>query len=686
MTAVRNTGRRSLRGRVLLAAAVSMFLLLAGFAVFFRLTVGMRNELAKATNAFSEEQAIADEMLRAVTRQLVAGSYFARRQNDASMAAFRAAGDLAYEQIRLYLFRPLLPKQRLQLESVKEQQQRLEVAATEAFGLFAHGHEAEAEKFADQMVAHGLSLQAALDEFLALRERDLVGLRDRHASTFRFLYAGAGAFALLLLLGALYLANLLNRRISTPLAELIDATGRIGAGDLEARVNTSYDDEFLMVADSFNRMIERLADAKLNLEDRNTRLQAAMESLRSTQQELIQTEKLSAMGRMMAGLAHELNNPLASVLGYAELLGTRLDGPDHLDRAAIRRECQGPLLNEALRARGLVRDFLHLARHPDRGLCSVRLRDALDVIVRVRAYAFEQAGLHIQVDGEVEAYVRAQPQRLEQVFLNIANNALDAMKSQARGALSISARIEGELCVIRFEDDGPGFDHLDRVLEPFFTTKPVGEGTGLGLALVRQFTEEFGGTVRVENREEGGARVVLSLRSGKSEPVPAVAVPQLRPPTGHARISKARVLVVEDEAPLRVLHERLLAGFGAQVVSVAGVKEARRVARETELDLVISDVRMPGGESGLELYRWIAVERPHLRDRFLFVTGDVADPELAALMEQRANQVLHKPFLREEYVQRVLGLLAPQAENSPGIDPEGGAMDQDLGVAASSAP
>jgi signal transduction histidine kinase/FixJ family two-component response regulator len=662
MTRPRQTGSRSLRRRVMMASAITMFLILSGLAVFVRLNVGMRNELAVATDAFSEEQAIADEMLRAVTRQLVAGSFFARRQNEVSMAEFRTAGDLAYEQIRLYLFRVLSQEQRLQLEAVKEQQERLEVAATEAFGLFGRGHEAAAVQAADRMVAHGLSLQTALDRFLDLRERDLVALRARQASTFSYLYVGAGGFALLLLLAALYLAHLLNRRISTPLAELLEATTRIGTGDLQARVNTSHDDEFTTVADSFNLMTERLADTKLSLEDRNMRLQAALESLRAMQEEIVQGEKLSAMGRMMAGLAHELNNPLASVLGYAELLGSHLDGPDRLEPAELRRECLRPLLDEALRARGLVRDFLQLARHPEQGLQSVRLRDALDVVVRLRAYAFEQAGLRLEVDGSAEAWVRAQPQRLEQAFLNIANNALDAMTPRAGGTLRITIRTDGDWSLIRFEDDGPGFAHLDRVLEPFFTTKPVGAGTGLGLALVRQFIEEFGGSVQVENRQEGGARVVLSLRNAEAVRAPAVCDPKPEVSQSVPGVSQARILIVEDEEPLRVLQKRFLARLSTHVVTVAGVEEAQAAVRETEFDLIVSDVRLPGGLSGIDLYRWIAVERPRLRERFLFVTGDIADPELAKLIEHRADRVLHKPFLRQEYLERVARLLATPDE------------------------
>jgi CheY-like chemotaxis protein len=204
----------------------------------------------------------------------------------------------------------------------------------------------------------------------------------------------------------------------------------------------------------------------------------------------------------------------------------------------------------------------------------------------------------------------------------------------------------------------PGFEHLDRALEPFFTTKPLGEGTGLGLALVRQFMEEFGGSVRVENRAEGGARVTLILQNAPPEPVVVAAQPRSSRPASDLRIAHARCWSWKTKRRCggctsgswpRWRRGRTGRGRGSRPAGDPGA----------EFDLVISDVRMPGGQSGIDLYRWIVAERSVLQDRFLFVTGDVADPELAALIEHRSDRVLHKPFLREEYIARVVGLLKP---------------------------
>lgn len=640
------------------SGAVCALVLMAAFGLIIQLSASMHRDLSAATDGFIQEQEIADRLVRAVSRQLVAASFFGRYQNEAVMTDFRNAGDDAYSQIRRYLSRPLTASQRLQLELVKEQHERLDVSASEAFDLFRNGDVTNARDPADNMIAHSMELQRALDKFLVMRERDLVVLRERQASIFGYLYVGAGALALLLLGGFMVLAHFLSRRITSPLAQLMAATTRVASGDLQARVTSMHDDEFATVASSFNRMGERLASVNIDLQDRNTELEMALDSLQNLHRELVQTEKLSAMGRMMAGLAHELNNPLTSVLGYAELLDDQLGQPAEpggIDRAELRRELLHPLLEQAVRARGLVRDFLQFSRDESVGVVNVRLHDALDVIVRLRAYAFKQSGLGIHLDEDAEAYVYAQPQRLEQVFLNLTNNAFDAMQPQGHGTLRISAHTEQAFVIVKCEDDGPGFAAHDRAFEPFYTTKPIGSGTGLGLSLVHQFMEEFGGSVRAENRAEGGARIVLMFRMAEAtiEPVPEPEVSSPAATTARA----LRILVVEDEAPLRMLQKRILGRLDAEVLLAANVHEAQRIVESNILDLVISDVRLPGGLSGVDFYRWIEATHPTLADRFLFITGDVTDTEIAEIAEQRPDRVIHKPFMMQDYLERVSQLV-----------------------------
>jgi C4-dicarboxylate-specific signal transduction histidine kinase len=651
-------GQDSLRHRIIGAAVVAGLVLMGAFAVLLVLSSGMRNDLGRATDAFIEEQDVADELLRAVSRQLVAASFFGHLQDPTLMEEFRAAGDEVYDGIRRYLGGTMTPAQRFQLESVKEQHERMEVAAAEASGQFLHGHDAEGHRYADAMIAHSRLLQLELDTFLGMREQDLVALRERQAATFGYVYLAAGALAILLITGFIITASFLNRRIRAPLEALMNATTRIASGDLQSRVQSRYNDEFAAVAENFNNMTGRLAETNLEIEQRNAQLQTAVDTLKAMQAELIQTEKLSAMGRLMAGLAHELNNPLASVLGYAELLDKQLDGPESNDedRAEVRAALVQPLLEQAIRARALVLDFLQYARQDHAGLSGVRLHDALDVIIRLRAYAFRQAGLGIHLDEDAEACVSAKPQRLEQIFLNLTNNAFDAMEPRGHGTLHVSSRTNNDFVTVCFEDDGPGFEFPDRIFEPFFTTKPVGAGTGLGLMIVHQFMEEFGGSVRAENRPEGGVRITLRFHAAAADAVIDAGVVTRVAPTDLIR--DARILVVEDEAPLRQLQNRLLERLGATVTLATDAHEAQRLVDSNVFDLIVSDVRMPGTLSGVDLFRWIEKARPHLANRFLLVTGDVTSEDIAEFAQYHGDRVLNKPFMMQDYVDTVNRVLA----------------------------
>ena len=656
--AIRRAG--SIRRALVVSAVTFTAVLALVVAVFVHMNASMRADLTQATAGLVEEQHIADRLVRAVTRQLVAASSFVGYRDDSFIAGFRAAGEEAYEEIRKYLFRDLTPEQRIQLEAVREEHQRLEVAASQAFEGFEAGRTEDANASARAMIDHATRLQAAVDRFLELREADLTQLAVQQEQTFRYISAGLALVALLLLIGVGFLVRFLHRRLALPIAALTDAATGIERGDFDARVRVPYNDEFAEVGHAFNRMADSLAVAKSSLERRNEQLQDTLEELRATQDELIQSEKMSATGRMMAGLAHELNNPLASVLGYGELLRARLDEGDRPTVDEL-REAIDPIVDEAVRARGLVRNLLRFSRRSEGEIGAVPLRESLEVVVGLRAYAFEQAGLRLAVDRVPDRYVRAEEQRLQQVFLNVINNAFDAMRPAGGGTLRIGAGVVGETVEVRFEDTGPGFTDPDRVFEPFYTTKAVGEGTGLGLSLVHRFMEVFGGRVHVENRDEGGARVVLRFRT--AAPLAETGAPATAPARPPER--SARILVVEDEKPLRDLQRRLLARIDAVVLTASTGTEAIRVLETEPVDLVVSDVKMPGG-SGLELFRWVETNRPGLVDRFLFVTGDVGDPEIASFAETEPERFVRKPFQMVDYMDRIADALGPQRSETSG--------------------
>ncbi|MEX0893995.1 MAG: ATP-binding protein [Gemmatimonadota bacterium] len=659
--------RGSLRRTVLLGASVSVVLLLLSMSVLLQAQARMRVTLTTATDAFIEEQRIADRLLRASSLQLVAAGFAAAPRDAQVVDQFRTAGDQVYEQIRRYLFRPLSGEQRRRLEAVREQHQQLEVAAAEAFTLQESGSLADARAASAEALTYALQLQSTLDEFLALREADLEALQERQADAFASLRLAALAFGLLALAGPLLLVPFLERRLTRPLLELADAAGRVGRGEPGVRVAVARRDEVGAAARSFNRMADRLDRARQDLRTRNEELAAALHELEATQDEMVQTEKLTAVGRMMAGLAHELNNPLASVLGYGELLRKRLAEEGEPPGAEeLREEYVEPLVAEARRARSLTRHLLGLARKSEDRLSRVPLDQVLEQTAALRRFSFQQAGLDLQVDVPGLSVV-GEPQRIQQAFLNLVNNAYDAMAPGGAGTLRITGRSAEGRVEVAFADNGPGFGDPARAFEPFYTTKAPGQGTGLGLSLVHRFMEEFGGTARASNQPDGGACVVLCFPdSVPLDPPPGQAEEEAPPSASAAEERTAdpaggrplRVLVVEDEAPIRELQRRFLRRLNAEVSVAASAAEARTVMERQTVDVVVSDVKMPG-ESGVELYRWVQRERPELAERFLFVTGDIGDAEVAALAARRPQALLHKPFLMQEYLARVSALADP---------------------------
>jgi len=668
-----------LRHRILLLTAVGVggaILLALGVVV---LSDRVRSEVARATTSYVEEQRIADQISLTVARQVATISAYSVSGDPALEREFRRAGDEAYEEIRTYLFRDLSPAQRRQLETARDRLQEREVEATRVVELISRGEEGEATDALGGMSEAAFGLLEALNTFMSMREAEVVELRESQERTFRSMYAAGLALALLLLIGSAFLAWFISRRVARPLADLTRATRRLGRGERGVRVPDATYFEFSEAAAGFNRMAENLDATTRSLEHRNQELEEALERERQVHQELIQTEKLSALGRLSAGLAHELNNPLSSVLGYAQLLQEALgrEGAPS-DPEALREDHVEPILREARRARNLVRSFLQVSRRPEADIGPVRLDETVRLVVDLRRYTFEQGGLTIVADELPDCSVLAEPQQLQGVFLNIVNNAFDAMEPAGSGTLTIRGRRLGSVVRVIVEDEGPGLSHPERVFEPFYTTKPVGEGTGLGLALVHRSMDLFGGSVRAENRPAGGARFLLHFAVATEAVlegvVPPDPVPSGRPSTGPLALAgqglaiTARVedpgsedtgrtiLLVEDEGDVRRLQTRMLSRLEGTVLVAESVEDARALLREHRVDAVVSDVKMPG-ETGIDLYEWIRKEHPALLDHFLFVTGDVQGDEVRDLARQRPGIFLHKPFEVDEYLAKVVSIL-----------------------------
>jgi C4-dicarboxylate-specific signal transduction histidine kinase len=222
-------------------------------------------------------------------------------------------------------------------------------------------------------------------------------------------------------------------------------------------------------------------------------------------QQLVRSEKLAALGQLVAGVAHELNNPLTGIIGYSELLGEEFQGQN----AAKRVEKLG---SEARRMKRIVDGLLRFARQSNSETCSTSLEIVLRDVIQLREYHLRKNG--IQVDAQVEPGLPPMAigeDELKQVLLNILNNAIDAVEESARREIQIRVARDSSRVVIQFEDSGPGFADLNRAFDPFYTTKPVGKGTGLGLSICYGVVQKRGGKIVIANKHPYGASVVVDL-------------------------------------------------------------------------------------------------------------------------------------------------------------------------------
>lgn len=378
-----------------------------------------------------------------------------------------------------------------------------------------------------------------------------------------------------------------------------------------------------------------------------TPLRRAEAELARQRERLHQSEKMSALGSLLAGVAHELNNPLAVVVAQTTML-------EATARDEAVRERAARIHAAAARCGRIVKTFLAMVRQQPPMRTAVDVNATLDAAVELTAYGLRSAG--IQLERELDAdlgRIHADPDQLGQVAVNLLVNAQAALgdRAEPRRLLLRSWR-EGDGIGFAVEDNGPGVPAgmEERIFEAYVTTKPLGAGTGLGLAVCRNILGAHGGTIALERGRLGGACFVVRLPFGTAGEA------ALAPP--RAAASRQRALVVDDEREVGAALAELLEmqGVAAEVVTEIGHAVARLDAGG--IQLVFCDLRMPGGGGGA-LYRHAMAAHPLLRGRFTFVTGDtVAGPmTIAALDPERPPRMLEKPFTPAD-VAAALGALA----------------------------
>jgi two-component system NtrC family sensor kinase len=381
---------------------------------------------------------------------------------------------------------------------------------------------------------------------------------------------------------------------------------------------------------------------------------------RRLQEQLLQSEKMSAIGQLIAGVAHDLNNPLASVVGFSDLLGEAADVPPRLAEplAVIRQEAE--------RASAIVRNLLSFARRQEGERQLQSIRPILESTHQLLKNQLLSA--HIELILEFEPglpQVEVHANQIKQVFLNIINNSAQAIEStrarESEGRIEIVTKCEPDGLSVNISDNGPGIpeDVAQRVFEPFFSTKSEGEGTGLGLSICLGIVKEHGGNIRVDPGGAGsgrGATFIVELPTGirsalgplgRSDDSPASTNPV--PPE---RLERLRVLVVDDEPHILHYMQATLESWGHEVAVARDGSQALKRALMQPFDLIICDLRMPR-LGGREMFQTLARMHPTVADRIIFATGDTVRGDTLQFLEELGRPFLQKPF-KLDALRRVL--------------------------------
>ena len=360
---------------------------------------------------------------------------------------------------------------------------------------------------------------------------------------------------------------------------------------------------------------------------------------RELEQQLQQTERLSATGKLVAGVAHELNNPLTSIIGYASLL-------QQSDLPGALQDDVGVIFRQAQRAQIIVRDLLTFARKFDLEIVAIDVNEIIQASLTLTKAELQAHAVEVTTTLDANLpHTLGDPHQLEQVFVNLIINAVQVLNDHegARRLTIVSERRDG-LIHLSFSDNGPGIpaEIVHRIFDPFFTTKKVGQGTGLGLSICFGIIGQHKGTIRAENSPQGGAVFHIELpitaptvqADGSGQPsMPLVPVSR-----------QLNILVVDDETPILFLLRRVLEKLGHTVDTAADGQIAWQKLSERSFDLIICDVLMPD-LPGPELYQRALEQYPHLADHFVFITGNVVDLDTRLFLEKSGLPWLSKPFL-----------------------------------------
>jgi len=373
----------------------------------------------------------------------------------------------------------------------------------------------------------------------------------------------------------------------------------------------------------------------------------AEDEKRQLEQKAQATSRLASVGEMAAGVAHEINNPLTGVIGFAQLLMAREDVPPDIrsDLAVINDGAQ--------RVAGIVRTLLAFSRQTKPQRRYVDINELIESTLALRAYHLRVNNIEVvtQLAPDLLETV-ADPGQIQQVILNLIVNAEMEMKlAHGKGKLTITTEKSDNTIKICVKDNGPGItpEVMDKIFDPFFTTREVGQGTGLGLSLCYGIVTEHKGKIYAESKPGKGATFVVELPIVTEVAPPKPAEPVVEQPE---KVAKARILVVDDEKVIRDLVKLVLAGEGHEVHTVDNADDALKKIKSQRYNLILLDIKMPGMD-GAALYKRIQKIAKSLARRVVFITGDIIGADTEKFLYETKAAHIDKPFDAEQLSREV---------------------------------
>ena len=359
------------------------------------------------------------------------------------------------------------------------------------------------------------------------------------------------------------------------------------------------------------------------------------------EQQLRQAEKLSALGQLVAGVAHELNNPLAVVMGYAQILSKHKTLEEKVRKDLLK------ILHESERAAKIVRNLLTFARPREPHMTVVDVNRLVADALETREIQVHSAQVQVLRRLAPDLPVtKADADQIEQVMANLMANAIQALDNHlGKRVIEVTTEKRGDKIRIAVADTGPGIplQILDRIFDPFFTTKGPGKGTGLGLSICYSIMEEHKGKIWVESEVGKGARFIAELPIVSCHDVVTEGDGAGNDRDSDPEAPQRRILIVDDEPGIVDVLQEVLGNSGYRIETASnGAKALNRIASQ-DYDLIISDLCMPE-MSGEKLHATLREHYPHLLDRIIFVTGDTVSAGSRSFLEKSGARWLSKPF------------------------------------------